>query len=86
MHEYLVNPKKYMPGTKMVFAGLKNEKERANLIEYMQEFYTKWHYSVIDAPGNMDFNICSHYFKEFYTKQWHYSIIDACRPAIQQFR
>jgi cytochrome c len=36
MFNFLINPKKYMVGTKMVFAGLKKEQERADLIAYMQ--------------------------------------------------
>ena len=41
--EYITNPRTKIPGTKMVFAGINNENERANLWAYLKQF---------DASGN----------------------------------
>lgn len=36
--DYIKDPKASIPGTKMVFAGLKDEKEIADLTAYLQQF------------------------------------------------
>ncbi|MCB2134679.1 MAG: cytochrome c family protein [Rhodobacteraceae bacterium] len=36
LNGFLENPKKYVPGTKMSFAGLPKPQDRANLIAYLQ--------------------------------------------------
>ena len=35
LSEFLANPKKYIPGNKMSFAGMKKPEDRANLIAYL---------------------------------------------------
>lgn len=42
LYRYLYSPKKYVPGTKMAFAGLKKDEDRANLIAYLR--------TLADAP------------------------------------
>jgi cytochrome c len=36
LDEYLANPRGYIPNTKMVFPGLKDEGDRRNLITYLE--------------------------------------------------
>jgi len=38
MLKYLENPLTFMPGTKMAFAGLKDEQDRKDLIAYLKKF------------------------------------------------
>lgn len=36
MYDYLANPRRYLPGTAMSFAGLRDQAERINIIAYMR--------------------------------------------------
>jgi cytochrome c len=37
LNEFLIKPSKYLKGTKMAFAGLKNEADRASVIKYLNQ-------------------------------------------------
>lgn len=38
LFKYLADPRAYMPGNKMAFAGLKDEQDRKDLIAYIKKF------------------------------------------------
>lgn len=37
LDKYLINPRTFMPGNRMAFAGLSNAADRANVIAYLQK-------------------------------------------------
>ncbi|KAI8977548.1 cytochrome c [Mycotypha africana] len=37
LDNFIENPKKFIPGTKMAFAGFKNPQQRADVIAYLKE-------------------------------------------------
>lgn len=41
LHLFLEDPKKFIPGNKMFFTGLRKERERADLITYLQDVTRK---------------------------------------------
>ncbi|HEU4661774.1 MAG TPA: cytochrome c family protein [Pseudolabrys sp.] len=38
LNKWLENPRTFVPGTKMIFPGLKKEEQRADVIAYLKEF------------------------------------------------
>ena len=50
--EYIKDPKAKIPGTKMVYAGLKDEKRIADLIAYLKQF-DKTGKKTTQAPGRL---------------------------------
>jgi cytochrome c len=49
--DYIKDPKAKIPGTKMIYAGLKNEQQINDLIAYLKQFNASGQKSAALAPG-----------------------------------
>merc|ERR1712137_583898 len=58
MMAYLIAPQKYIVGTKMVFAGIKKEKERAYLVAYLETLTEFWTLSSGNAGDELILTSC----------------------------